>query len=136
MVQIFIAWSSTGLREQMNRFFIYKEYGARYEIMTKDVSVARQVMPQWETYQKGLETLASAFGSAKDSECRLRKALTMGDLLVKVKWLPNNLYSLLLIPSMHSLSRGSANILSCSQSFLNTRLYPIVQTLIWKSTAL
>ncbi|KAH7326485.1 hypothetical protein B0I35DRAFT_136518 [Stachybotrys elegans] len=68
---------------KMNRFFIYKEYGARYEIMMKDVSVARQVIPEWESYQKGLETLASASGSAKDSEGRARKALTISDLLVK-----------------------------------------------------
>ncbi|KAM4059431.1 rhoGEF domain-containing protein [Hirsutella rhossiliensis] len=69
--------------KKMNRFFIYKEYGAKYELMIKDVASANQAMPQWETYQKGLETLASILGSAKNADEKSKKALTMGDLLVK-----------------------------------------------------
>ncbi|RCI11507.1 hypothetical protein L249_7270 [Ophiocordyceps polyrhachis-furcata BCC 54312] len=69
--------------KKMNRFFIYKEYGAKYELMIKDVASANQAMPQWETYQKGLETLASVLGSAKNSQDQSKKALKMADLLVK-----------------------------------------------------
>ncbi|RDA88021.1 hypothetical protein CP532_3402, partial [Ophiocordyceps camponoti-leonardi (nom. inval.)] len=69
--------------KKMNRFFIYKEYGAKYELMIKDVALANQAMPQWETYQKGLETLASVLGSAKNSQDQCKKALKMADLLVK-----------------------------------------------------
>ncbi|KAF4587717.1 Dbl homology domain-containing protein [Ophiocordyceps camponoti-floridani] len=69
--------------KKMNRFFIYKEYGAKYELMIKDVASAHQVMPQWETHQKGLEMLASVLGSAKNAKDQGKKALTMGDLLVK-----------------------------------------------------
>ncbi|POR33075.1 Uncharacterized protein TPAR_06727 [Tolypocladium paradoxum] len=68
---------------QMNRFFIYKEYGAKYEMMIKDVASANQTMPQWETYQRGLEALASILDSAKNAEERCKKALTIGDLLIK-----------------------------------------------------
>lgn len=68
----------------MNRFFIYKEYGAKYELMIKDVASANQAMPQWEMYQRGLETLASMLGSAKNADEGSKRALTMGDLLVKV----------------------------------------------------
>lgn len=67
----------------MNRFFIYKEYGAKYEMMIKDVASAHRTMPEWETYQKGLETLASALGSAKGNDDSAKKSLTIGDLLVK-----------------------------------------------------
>ncbi|PHH71430.1 hypothetical protein CDD80_5287 [Ophiocordyceps camponoti-rufipedis] len=69
--------------KKMNRFFIYKEYGAKYELMIKDVASAHQVMPQWETHQKGLEMLASVLGSAKNAKEQGKKALKMGDLLVK-----------------------------------------------------
>ncbi|PFH62541.1 hypothetical protein XA68_13123 [Ophiocordyceps unilateralis] len=69
--------------KKMNRFFIYKEYGAKYELMIKDVASANQAMPQWETYQKGLETLASILGCAKNAPDQCKKALKMGDLLVK-----------------------------------------------------
>ncbi|KJZ77889.1 hypothetical protein HIM_02526 [Hirsutella minnesotensis 3608] len=74
---------SRAFAKKMNRFFIYKEYGAKYELMIKDVASANEAMPQWETYQKGIETLASILDSEKHSKEKSRKAMTMGDLLVK-----------------------------------------------------
>lgn len=53
-------------------------------MMIKDIGSAQQAMPNWETYQKGLEALAMALGSAKGSEEGVKKALTINDLLVKV----------------------------------------------------
>jgi hypothetical protein len=41
-------------------------------------------LPQWETYQKGLEALAASLGSAHHHLDHARKSLTIGDLLVKV----------------------------------------------------
>ncbi|OHE97807.1 RhoGEF domain-containing protein [Colletotrichum orchidophilum] len=67
----------------MNRFFIYEEYGAKYEMMIKDVASAHRTMPQWETYQRGIETLASSLGSANSHADQSKKSLTIGDLLVK-----------------------------------------------------
>lgn len=69
---------------QMNRFFIYKEYGAKYELMMKDISLAHRTMPEWDTYQKGLEALASTCCSVRSNKTSSRRALTIGDLLVKV----------------------------------------------------
>jgi len=69
----------------MNRFFVYEEYGATYESMTKDISSAERHLPEWEKYQKGLEALASSIGSSKTSLNQTKKALTINDLLVKVE---------------------------------------------------
>ncbi|UQC80492.1 RhoGEF domain-containing protein [Colletotrichum lupini] len=69
---------------KMNRFFIYEEYGAKYEMMIKDVASAHRTMPQWDTYQRGIETLASSLGSANSHADQAKKSLTIGDLLVKV----------------------------------------------------
>lgn len=68
----------------MSRFFIYKEYGATYEIMMKDIASTHHVMPDWEANQKGLEALASTLGPIKNNANRSKQALTMNDLLVKV----------------------------------------------------
>lgn len=68
----------------MNRFFIYEEYGAKYEIMLKDLANAYRTMPQWETFQRGLEALASSLASINSQQENARRALTVGDLLVKV----------------------------------------------------
>lgn len=124
--------STSADSHQMNRFFIYKEYGAKYEMMIKDVASANQTMPQWETYQKGLEALASILDSAKNTEERSKKALTIGDLLVKVSTqvLANAQYAYLL----DSLSREFAGTLFCSQSSSSTRQYQIVRIRTWKST--
>jgi hypothetical protein len=70
----------------MSRFFIYEEYGAKYEMMIKEVASAYRTMPQWETYQKGLEALASSLSSMNGQQDNPKKAMTIGDLLVKVRY--------------------------------------------------
>lgn len=69
----------------MNRFSIYEEYGAKYDMMMKDVAAAHRTMPGWSLYQKGLEVLASSLSPAGSHDDQSRKALTIGDLLVKVE---------------------------------------------------
>jgi hypothetical protein len=70
--------------KKVNRFFVYEEYGAKYELMIKDVASAYRTMPQWEAYQRGLEALASSLSSINTQHGNAKKALTIGDLLVKV----------------------------------------------------
>ncbi len=55
-------------------------------MMIKDVASAYRTTPQWEVYQKGLEALASSLTSINSQlGGSSMKALTIGDLLVKVK---------------------------------------------------
>ena len=68
----------------MHRFFIYEEYGAKYEMMVKDVASTYRTLPEWETYQKGLEALAASLFPANMKHDQAHKSLTVGDLLVKV----------------------------------------------------
>ena len=75
---------------QMNRFFVYEEYGAKYELMIKDVASTYRTIPQWEVYQKGLEALASSLASINSQIDTAKKSLTIGDLLVKVSAICNN----------------------------------------------
>ncbi|KAL2072601.1 hypothetical protein VTL71DRAFT_11944 [Oculimacula yallundae] len=69
--------------KKMNRFFVYEEYGAKYEMMIKDVANAYRTIPQWETYQRGFEALASSIASINAQNDNSKRALTIGDLLVK-----------------------------------------------------
>ncbi|TAQ86042.1 hypothetical protein B7494_g5624 [Chlorociboria aeruginascens] len=69
--------------KKMNRFFIYEEYSAKYEMMIKDVATTYRTMPQWEVYQKGLEALGASLASINNQLDSSKKALTVGDLLVK-----------------------------------------------------
>lgn len=101
----------------MNRLFIYEEYGAKYEMMMKDIASAHRTMPQWELYQKGLETLASSLGPTSKHGVKSKKSLTIGDLLVKVRLSTR-------APTYHARSltcrsqcNEFASTLSCSRSF-------------------
>lgn len=68
---------------KMHRFFAYEEYGAKYELMVKDVASTSRTMPQWEMYQKGLEALARSLASMNSQNDHTKKGLTVGDLLIK-----------------------------------------------------
>ncbi|TVY45114.1 hypothetical protein LOCC1_G002604 [Lachnellula occidentalis] len=69
---------------KLSRFFIYEEYGAKYELMIRDAATMYRTMPQWELYQKGFEALASSLSSMNSQHDNSRKALAIGDLLVKI----------------------------------------------------
>ncbi len=71
----------------MNRFFVYEEYGAKYELMMRDVTGVQRVMPLWNRYQKGLEALASSIGPIKSHDDQSKRAGSVNDLLVKVSQL-------------------------------------------------
>ena len=68
----------------MHRFFVYEEYGSKYEMMMKDVSTSYKTIPEWEMYQKGLEALGKSLASHNNQHENPKKAMTVGDLMVKV----------------------------------------------------
>jgi len=89
----------------MNRFFIYEEYGAKYELMIKDVATTYRTMPQWESYQKGFEALATSLASLNSQHDNSKKALTIADLLVKASVLfSSNAHVSLILGLAHSES--------------------------------
>ncbi|RKF63882.1 putative dbl homology [Erysiphe neolycopersici] len=74
---------ATVFGKKINRLFIYEEYGAKYEMMIKDISSTHRTIPQWTSFQKGLEALASSLASISCQQDNRKKAMTIGDLLVK-----------------------------------------------------
>ena len=71
-------------RLQMGRFFVYEEYGARYEMMLRNMAWTSKNMPDWHAYVRGMEALANALTPQKNPEDVSRKGLTFEDLLIKV----------------------------------------------------
>ena len=65
----------------MSNFFAYEEYCANHEIIAHDLQ--RHLPTLWSTYGTGIESLARSLVSL-DRRCEDgRKALTVGDLLIK-----------------------------------------------------
>ncbi|KFZ11915.1 hypothetical protein V501_04491 [Pseudogymnoascus sp. VKM F-4519 (FW-2642)] len=62
--------------KRMHRFFAYEEYGAKYEMMVKNVASAYKTLPQWEEYQKGLEALAASLEPTNIQNGQPNKSLT------------------------------------------------------------
>ncbi|MCJ1280970.1 hypothetical protein MMC26_000288 [Xylographa opegraphella] len=69
--------------ELMSQFFVYEEYGARYETMLCDMTLTSQNIPNWHAYERGIEALANTLAPVNVREGCNRKGLTFGDLLIK-----------------------------------------------------
>lgn len=69
----------------MARFFVYEEYGAKYESTLHDMASASKHIPNWHAYERGIEALAHSLKSNSGREGNNRKGLTFEDLLIKVR---------------------------------------------------
>jgi len=68
----------------MTRFFVYEEYGAKYESMLRDMTTTSKQIPNWHAYERGIEALAHSLLSSNLQGGTNRKGLTFEDLLIKV----------------------------------------------------
>ena len=66
------------------RFFVYEEYGAKYELMLRDLTSTSRTIPNWHAYERGIEALANSLASTSTTGEISRKGLTFEDLLIKV----------------------------------------------------
>ena len=74
----------------MSDFFVYEEYAAQYHSMLHDMTFVAKAVPNWEAYERGLEALANTLvpNSHRDGLAQGRNSLTLGDLLMKVPFVP------------------------------------------------
>ncbi|ETN46879.1 uncharacterized protein HMPREF1541_01068 [Cyphellophora europaea CBS 101466] len=68
-------------RSAMASFFAYEEYCANHEIIAHDLQ--RHLPNLWSTYESGMESLARSLVALDKRAENGRKALTVGDLLIK-----------------------------------------------------
>lgn len=67
----------------MRRFLAYEEYGAKYEMMVRDVASTYKSIPTWHAYERGIETLANSLSVVNKDGSPRRKGLTFEDLVIK-----------------------------------------------------
>ena len=68
-------------KASVSKFFAYEEYCANHEIIAHDLQ--RHLPTLWSTYEAGIESLARSLVSLERQDEDSRKALTVGDLLIK-----------------------------------------------------
>lgn len=115
--------------DQLGRFFLYEEYGAKYESMLRNMAMLSKIIPQWSTYERGIEALVNSLFPQNGGLEGSRKGLTHEDLLIKVKDTAPFSQKALLISVLISLYNESANIHSYSQSSTNILLWLMVNNL-------
>ncbi|KAL7273431.1 hypothetical protein RUND412_003721 [Rhizina undulata] len=68
--------------KMISGFFVYEEYSAKYEMVTEELK--QHLNPtSWPSREKGCETLASMLNSTDNQYDYGKRALTLGDMLVK-----------------------------------------------------
>lgn len=67
----------------LGRFFVYEEYGAKYELMLREMSLISKSIPNWHAFERSIEALANSLASSSGSEESVRKGLAFEDLLIK-----------------------------------------------------
>lgn len=70
-------------KNQMARFFVYEEYSAKYDIMIQEVANSHKMVPEWPSYEAGMEALANSIASLNQRSNAGKKGLTAHDLLIK-----------------------------------------------------
>lgn len=67
----------------MIRFFAYEEYCAKYETMVADMTSIHKSIPEWASYDSGIEALAKSVVSIDKRGKDGHKSLTVADLIIK-----------------------------------------------------
>lgn len=67
----------------LGRFFVYEEYGAKYELMLREMSSTSKSITNWHAFERSIEALANSLASSSGSEESARKGLSFEDLLIK-----------------------------------------------------
>ena len=69
----------------MPHFTVYEEYGANYELVQRDVDESQQAISSWPDFDRAIELLSAHVNPMQSQQANRRKALTLKDLLIKVR---------------------------------------------------
>ncbi|KAL8766511.1 MAG: hypothetical protein Q9209_006727 [Squamulea sp. 1 TL-2023] len=69
--------------KMLGRFSVYEEYGAKYELMLREMSTTSKSIANWHAFERSIEALANSLALASASEESTRKGLSFEDLLIK-----------------------------------------------------
>ena len=68
----------------MSRFFAYEEYGAKFEMMDRDLRATYRIPNTDDAFEKGIEVLSRTLESLNNRTEHGQKGVTFGDLVIKV----------------------------------------------------
>ncbi|KAL8866971.1 MAG: hypothetical protein Q9174_005962, partial [Haloplaca sp. 1 TL-2023] len=65
------------------RLHVYEEYGAKYELMLRDMATTAKSITNWQAFERCIESLANSLAASSVRDEPKRKGLSLEDLLIK-----------------------------------------------------
>lgn len=69
----------------MEQFQVYADYGANYELVVRDIEETQQQIMTWPEFDRAIEILSATVNPVRTREENYKKALSVKDLLIKVR---------------------------------------------------
>jgi hypothetical protein len=100
------------IAELSKSFKLYEDFCSNFELLLQDVSLLRGSIPNWETFEGGIESLSKSVTSLENKLLTDNRSMSLSDLVVKVFPTPPSRSA---ISVLTSLSQFSAFVsMSCS----------------------
>ncbi|GFF78750.1 Rho guanyl nucleotide exchange factor, putative [Aspergillus lentulus] len=93
------------IAELSKSFKLYEDFCSNFELLLQDVSLLRGSIPNWETFEGGIESLAKSVTSLENKLLTDNRSMSLSDLVVKVFPTPPSRST---ISALTSLSQFSA----------------------------
>lgn len=84
-------------------FKLYEDFCSNFELLLQDVSLLRGSIPNWETFEGGIESLSKSVTSIENKLLTDNRSMSLSDLVVKVFPVPASR------PGILVLTRASAS---------------------------
>ncbi|KAI9824694.1 MAG: hypothetical protein M1826_007272 [Phylliscum demangeonii] len=104
----------------LKRFFVYEEYGAKYEMLVQSIASTYKTIPTWQAYERGIEALANSLAAPTGDDAQVRKGLSCEDLIIKAS-------------SLH-VARSPPARLTAVQPIQRVCKYPLLFAELYKAT--
>lgn len=67
-------------------FSAYEEFCSNYDLFTQDLAILRRSVPNWATFDQGIEALSKSVASMETRKNEDNKSMTLSDLMIKVSF--------------------------------------------------
>ncbi|GIJ92282.1 hypothetical protein Asppvi_011259 [Aspergillus pseudoviridinutans] len=71
------------IAELSKSFKLYEDFCSNFELLLQDVSLLRGSIPNWETFEGGIESLSKSVTSLENKLLTDNRSMSLGDLVVK-----------------------------------------------------
>ncbi|GFF30916.1 hypothetical protein IFM51744_01283 [Aspergillus udagawae] len=95
------------IAELSKSFKLYEDFCSNFELLLQDVSLLRGSIPNWETFEGGIESLSKSVTSLENKLLTDNRSMSLSDLVVKVFPTPASRSAISVLTSLSQFSAFS-----------------------------